>query len=386
MAGERRRWPLWALGGVALLALFLALAGWRWRDDIARTQLDPRVPFQTYRPPPAPDYAQATAWALLPPHPEKTEAADGPADVFFVHPTTYDGGRDWNGPADPRAPGAAMIAQVMAPNYAQPFARSGRVFAPRYRQASLYATEMTLRDDAREAQAFAYADVRAAFDAWRRRWGGERPFILVGVEQGGQLVSRLAREIFEDPALKPRLIAAYQIEDAERASGSPPLCASRSAFGCRVAYISAREGDFTAKARLLDRALVWSPDGSAIEDMGRVPAACVNPLTGGAGGAAGARANLGAANATGLEWGTRPALLPHQTGARCDAEGLLRVGALRSPDLKRSGSWTDRLKVQPFNLFWADLEADAVARRDAWTAAQRPGDAPASAPAAGAAD
>ena len=39
----------------------------------------------------------------------------------------------------------------MLPNYAGPFARLGRIFAPRYRQASLY-TLMTLRDDAREAR------------------------------------------------------------------------------------------------------------------------------------------------------------------------------------------------------------------------------------------
>ena len=371
MATGRRRWRVAALGAIGLFALLTAAAAWRWREDIARTQLDPRVPFQTYRPPPAPDYAATKAWALLPPHPDRSDPGDGAADVFFVHPTTYDGGRDWNGSVDPRTPGAALLAQEMLPNYAQPFARAGRVFAPRYRQASLYATQLTMRDDAREAQAFAYDDVRTAFDTWRERWGGQRPFILVGVEQGGQLVSRLAQEVWADPALKPRLVAVYQIEDAERVSGEPPLCMARSAFGCRVAYISAREGDFTAKSRLLDRALVWSADGAAIEDLGHTPAACVNPLTGVVGGAAGAKTNLGAANATGLEWGVRPALLAHQVAARCDADGILRLSAQRSPDLKRTGSWTDRLKVRPFNVFWADLEADTLARRDAWSAAHR---------------
>ena len=348
----------------------MAAAAWYWRDDIARTQLDPRVPFQTYRPPPAPDYAGTVAWALRPPHPERVASADGPADVFFVHPTTYDGGRDWNGPAQAKGSDASSVAQNMLPNYAEPFARAGRVFAPRYRQASLYATQMTLRDDAREARVFAYDDVRAAFEAWRGRWGAERPFILVGVEQGGQLVTRLAREVMAEPALKERLVAVYAIEAVTQGARPPSPCRSRAEWGCRVAYISAREGDFTAKARLLDRSLVWDATDAGLEDLGQRAPACVNPLTGSTGSAvAPQRANLGAANATKLEWGTRPALLPHQASARCDADGLLRISAQRSPDLKRSGSWTDRLKVRPYNLFWADLEADALARRDAWMAA-----------------
>ncbi|CAN5203326.1 DUF3089 domain-containing protein [soil metagenome] len=351
-------------------ALALGAAALNWRDDILRTGLDPKTPFQTYRPPTAPDYASPQAWALIPGHPGAPSPAEGPADVFFVHSTTYLGGRDWNGSVSPKAPGSALLNRVVLPNYAAPFARAGRVFAPRYRQASLYATQMTLRDDARESRTFAYRDVRAAFDAWRVRWGGNRPFVLVGVEQGGQLVERLAREVQADPALRERLVAVYQIETVARGDRLPAACRSRTEVGCRIAYISAREGDFTAPARLLDRALVWSDDDRVLEDLHGRPVMCVNPLTGAAGGSAAQKANLGAANATGLEWGVRPAFLAHQASASCDA-GVLRIGAQHSPDLKRSGSWTDRLMVRPFNLFWADLEADALARRDAWLAAHR---------------
>ena len=47
-------------------------------------------------------------------------------------------------------------------------ARAGAVSAPRYRQASLY-TRLTLREDARDARAFAYQDIVAAFEAWLER-------------------------------------------------------------------------------------------------------------------------------------------------------------------------------------------------------------------------
>ena len=46
---------------IVLVALVLAAAVYVWRDDILRTQLDPKEPFQIYDPPAAPDYAQRSA-------------------------------------------------------------------------------------------------------------------------------------------------------------------------------------------------------------------------------------------------------------------------------------------------------------------------------------
>ncbi len=95
----------------------------------------------------------------------------------------------------------------MLPNYAGPFARVGRIFAPRYRQASLY-TALTQREDAREARRFAYGDVRAAWLTFRARYDHGRPLVLVGVEQGGQLTARL--------------LADEIAKDEGRSAGSPP--------------------------------------------------------------------------------------------------------------------------------------------------------------------
>jgi hypothetical protein len=78
------------IGFVMLVLVALVV----FRGDILKAGLDPKVPFQTYTPPPAPDYRAASAWALL----EARAPESGTAAVFFVHSTTYDGGRDWNGP------------------------------------------------------------------------------------------------------------------------------------------------------------------------------------------------------------------------------------------------------------------------------------------------
>ena len=182
---------LWlAIGGGLLLALLIA-AAFIWRDDILRTALDPKQPFQTYRPPPAPDYSKPTSWALIPAKPQIWAASDPVADVFFVHPTTYDGGLEWNGPIANRG-AAKLLDRVMLPNYAGPFYRVGRLFAPRYSQASLY-TQLTLRDDARDAREFAYRDIREAFRYYRDHDNAGRPLVIVGVEQGGLLAARLVR-------------------------------------------------------------------------------------------------------------------------------------------------------------------------------------------------
>lgn len=358
-ATPRRRWLLSAMLGMALVLATGVVVFW---GDLVSTGLDPKVPFQTYEPPPAPNYVLESAWHLRP------AGADTRAvDVFFLGPTTYDGGRNWNARIDhPKA--NRQFRQVMAPNYVGPFVSVGRVFAPRYRQASLYSLT-TLREDAREARQFAYRDVRAAFRDYLARDNGGRPFFIVGVEQGGALALRLlSAEFVNDPTLESRLVAAYLIETVAPADNPPILpCVSRNEAGCLAAWVSVYEGDFDAARSLLDRALVWSPGGELINLSPR-PAICFNPILGAVSDqAAPARLHLGAANATDLEWGARPAFMARQVSARCDG-GLLRVTRPRSASLKQKGSWADRRKAPGFNLFYADLETDAKARLVAWRA------------------
>lgn len=362
MAGADRRRAL----TLALAALVLILAGavWLYWDDLRSTALDPKVPFQTYTPPPAPDYARPTSWSLMPARPGQPLALDPPADVFFVSPTTYEGGRHWNGPInDPRA--NRRFARVMAPNYVGPFVNVGRVFAPRYRQAGLYSL-LTLREDAKEARKFAYQDVRAAFRRFVAH-SGRRPIVIVGVEQGGTLALRLlAEEVAADPVVRSRLVAAYLMDTVAPADTPPlPPCVERGQAGCLAAWARVREGRLEGARQMLDRALVWNPEGDLVNLSPR-PALCFNPILGAVTEqAAPARLHLGAANATGLEWGARPAFLARQVSARCEG-GVLRVSRPSSASLRRTGSWADRRLSPGFNLFFADLEADAKARLEAW--------------------
>lgn len=343
-----------------LILLILGAGIFVWRDDIMRTGLDPKEPFQTYDPPPAPDYAARDAWALLPRTPDAGARDPLKVDVFFVGPTTYDGGPHWNAPVgDEKA--AGLFARVMAPNYAGPFVRVGRIFAPRYRQASLYSL-LTLREDAKEARRFAYADVAAAFAYYLEHYNQDRPFLIVGVEQGGTLAARLlAEQVADRPALRDRLVAAYLIDTVVAADAPPiPPCARRNEAGCLAAWATAPAGDPERAQAILDRSLVWK-DGQLDNLHGRTPV-CFNPILGATTDMpAPAKAHLGAANATGLEWGARPAFLSRQVSARCEG-GVLRISRPKSASLRPTGSWADRRKAPPYNLFYADLEADAKAR------------------------
>lgn len=362
-----RQWAGWV--GLAVV-LLLATAVAVWRGDILRAGLDPQVPFQTYEPPAAPDYADPASWVFR----EVRGADAGPAAVFFVHSTTYDGGRDWNGPiGDPAAD--AWLTRVVLPNYAGPFARAGDISAPRYRQGSLY-TRLTLRDDAREARAFAWRDIAAAFDAWIARHP-DGPIVLAGVEQGGDLVERLARErVAVDPALRERLVAAYLMDVVAAADGlSPqvPACAGREQVGCVVGWSPVSEGNDGAGRRRLRRALVWDDRGRLVDLDGRA-ALCVNPVTGSTDTApVPARQHQGATNATGLEWGARPALMAREIATQC-RDGLLRYAEPKTESFRETGSWVDRRKSRPYNLFYGDIEADVLARMNLWLARSAEGD------------
>jgi hypothetical protein len=347
----------YALAAAVLAAVLLCGVMFVFREGIQRTALDPKQPFQTYRPPPAPDYAKPSAWALLPTDPARPGPNDPPVDVFFVHSTVYDGGRHWNGPIDDKG-SQRFLARVDLPNYAGPFERVGRVFAPRYRAASLY-SYLTLRDDAREARRFAYRDVDAAFRNMLARIPADRPIVIAGVGQGANLITHLLQEVVDkDPALLKRVAAVYLMDAVSRADtfapGTPlPACASRQQAHCVVGWAGVRENDPERAARRLDRALVWGSQG--LENLAGRPALCVNPMTGSV---------KVSASATGLEWGVRPAFLAHQVSTECSG-GLLRISRPFSASLQRSGSWAERRKSPPFNLFYADVENDAEGRVEA---------------------
>ena len=150
-----------AVIGFLVIALTLV---YTYRDDIFQTIQDPRQPFQTYEPPAAPNYASLDSWLAQPDLGVDPFTLTAKGDVFVVVPSVYRGGEHWVLPSDDLRR-KRKLERIVRPNYVSPYGEAGRLFAPFYRQASLYAF-MTNREDAHQAQDFAYQDVKQAFDVF----------------------------------------------------------------------------------------------------------------------------------------------------------------------------------------------------------------------------
>jgi Protein of unknown function (DUF3089) len=188
--------------------------------DLWIAAITPEGTFQQGTPPQIPDYGQAISWASTPDAPGKAALAppgtamidpkDAGADVFYVHPSTYIGPSNWN--EDIAVPMAAtrsgeIVSELIMPGQAGFFSGCCRIYAPRYRQASLSAF-FAPGDNGRAALDLAYGDIVRAFRHFIRYQNKGRPFIVAGHSQGACHLMRLLAEDF-DPALKPQLIAAY---------------------------------------------------------------------------------------------------------------------------------------------------------------------------------
>ncbi|MEO1038098.1 MAG: DUF3089 domain-containing protein [Pseudomonadota bacterium] len=362
----RRPLILLLLAGLTIFLGLVITAAIMMRDQIYQTALDPRIPYQTYTAPPAPDYAEASAWARL--DPIDPDDPDAPA-VFFIHPTTYDGGEHWNAPFD-RAQEAEELQNLILPNYAEPFAAEASLAAPHYRQAGLYAF-MNNREDALRARMFAYKDVERAFSVFAQSIGEERPFLIVGVGQGalhglGLLMTQLA----PDEGLRARLVAAYLLEAPtpldlfENALSGLQPCNNADAVRCVISYNSASSRERKRIETLTERSMAWTPRGELGYVAGR-GLVCVNPLLWTtAEDYAPARLHRGGAAAEALAPGDAPSPLSAQTGAQCQ-NGVLMIEEPRSAVLRRPGRLGEDRRIAPFNLFYFDLQADAQRRQTA---------------------
>jgi hypothetical protein len=347
-----------ASGSGLLLLLLVALVG--FQDNLFRHAMDPRAPFQTLTPPPSPDYAMSASWAARPNRP----SPDRPA-IFFVHPTTYWGGDAWNAAIDhPIA--ARRLDESAAPTYAGAFAPLGDLWAPRYRQASLYSS-LTLRFDARLARALAYSDVRRAFAAFLAEAPPESPIMLVGVEQGGLHVLGLLQDVLVSEPLRSRLVVAYIIDQAtpldlfDGALSHLKPCETATETGCVVSWGAIEAGRASTIDDFRRRSMVWMGDGRLEPTAGRA-LLCINPILGAAGeDFTPRRTHHGAVDASGLALGVEPAPLAAQTSAQC-SEGVLLIDRPASPSMRDGWRWGGRFKPRTPFLFYVDARADAERR------------------------
>jgi hypothetical protein len=357
------------LSALALFALaaFSAVLAFLFRDNLSRYSMKPSREFDQASAPPAPNYRDDAAWARLPSGPHKA------ADVFFVYPIVYFGGNRWNARIDDPEDRARLETEIL-PLYAGPFADTGNLFVPRYRQANAYAF-MTSAMSAQNARRLAYEDVAAAFKDFLENRNGGRPFAIVAHGQGALHAVRLLREfVANDEAVRARFVTAYLSEIAVPADlfdgYLKPLrpCGDSYDLGCVNAWHTTAQG---ARSDLpQNSAPVWNEAGGFDSTRGRA-LACTNPLTWTAEGrAADETMNQGAAR---LSPGSKSgvALTPGETGADC-WNGLLWVNAQPAPLYSFAGPRYRDLFPATENLFFENVRQNFVLRLEAMRQAAAP--------------
>lgn len=344
--------------------------------------LKPWTGFDLAKAPPTADYTSDNAWAALPERSDKADvvpasstATDNQAhaqvDVFFLHPTTYYGKAGWNARFD--EPGFPMdrLENGVLRYQASAFNGCCRVFAPRYRQATVYAF-IGKGEDEHAALDLAYRDVAQAFDNFIAERNDGRPFILAGHSQGALHGSRLLQEKIAGTQLAERMIAAYLIGSALPADleldGIAP-CAAPTDLHCTVNWNSMNSA--APRAGWTQEGTTWI--GGEYRMVGGAPIACINPLNWIADGAAEASENLGSLPFTG-SGEDFPAARTGLTGAKCE-NGMLIVSPPEDAEGFTYGVRAGDYHIYDYNLFYTNIRANLEDRVAAFLATGERGQA-----------
>ncbi len=206
-----------------------------------------------------PNYSNLDYWAAHPnkkdpsdsiPYDLKTENIfDTTVDVFFLHPTTYTDQNKlmgWNALID-NAEVNAKTDYSSILYQASVFNKAARVFAPRYRQANLYAYMPTTKQDTLHALAAfdtAYTDIKMAFQYFLTHFNQGKPIIIAAHSQGTTHAKRLLKEFFDGKPLQSKLVVAYLVGMPVEPNFFTNLtyCSSPSQTNCFCSWRTFKEG------------------------------------------------------------------------------------------------------------------------------------------------
>ena len=330
---------------------------------------------------PAPDYSLMENWAA---HPNTSDPADLspegvtvpgqgdlPIDVFFVHPTGYLTPISWISPMDLDSGTEENIDWVMA-NQASAFNGCCNVYAPRYRQANIFAY-FGSEEERESILGFAYQDVKTAFEYYLNNYNNGKPFVLASHSQGTHHSMHLLSDIIDSSDLYERMVAAYLIGAvniplspewfAEMEDIKP--CNNASDLGCVIHWDTMPDG------------------GSVIERP--APSVCTNPLAWSLGEeAASVEQHAGIVipqhsynlffsgsedTAQGKIFDSLAAPILGLTGAQC-RDGTLFVERLEDPAFGESGIAGASYHLFDYNVFYMNIHENARLRSETFLSAQ----------------
>ncbi|GGE96951.1 DUF3089 domain-containing protein [Hymenobacter cavernae] len=319
--------------------------------------IKPSRDFSSYKPSDSPDYAELNNWAALPTRRDSADAVPhgtalpdqqrtAAADVFFVHPTTFYGRGNWNASLRDENVNRFTDRSTLR-KQASVFNAAGRIYAPRYRQATLFSFFDVKGEDGKQALNLAYSDIKAAFQYYLDHYNQGRPIIIASHSQGTVHATRLLHDFFDsNPALRKQLVAAYligfNVKGDEYQTIKP--CLDSTQTGCYVSWNSVEWGkDYPPfEGGIATNPLTWRIDTVAAPaklNLGGVPQSFD-------------RIDLHLVDAkvhNGLLWIHPPALT-----------GYPRFLLPGQPQLRAS------FHIADYGLFYLNLRRNAVIRVEAW--------------------
>ena len=344
--------------GLGIIVTVLVILGIAFRGPLMMMAgmafMQPDHSFSDDKTAPAPDYSNPVHWAALP---EREDSADvvpsgvfidpdntKDVDVFFIHPTTYVSPDHWNQPLTDETANKMTDDWVMR-DQASVFNGCCDVYAPRYRQATLFSfSDTSEAKNGQQALTHAYSDVAAAFEQFLQE-NPERPIVLAGHSQGSHHLDQLIEEQVVGTDVEQRLVAAYPIGFSVDTSNGLPVCQSASQTRCQVTWNTNAEGANVVLAQPGD--------------------ICVNPLTWTTDAVlAGHEANLG-----GVTFGASGDIEPGVADARCQDSQLI-VSEVRSPNYDFMPFGAGNYHIYDYSFYHMNLRQNVQARVEAFFADQ----------------
>lgn len=172
--------------------------------------------FNETQQPPAPRYEDDRYWAVLPGHYPNDlieiagEYQEKSVDVFFIYPTLFTDKKDpaWNADIHRNELRKNVLDQSVK-FQASAFAKAGNLYVPFYRQShyKIYVPPYNKQEEL--SRTVAYSDIRAAFEYYLEHYNEGRPIIVASHSQGSIMAGMLLKEFFDDKPLQKKLVAAY---------------------------------------------------------------------------------------------------------------------------------------------------------------------------------
>ena len=165
-----------------------------------------------------PDYSESKSWAVLPgKYPRVLKGfekikRDQKADVFYIYPTLFSDKNvsDWN--ANIWTSSIRQDVFDTAVKYqASAWHNAGDLYVPFYRQAHYRIFVEPDNKMVRTAWEIAYEDVKNAFQYYLKHYNKGKPIIIASHSQGSMHAKRLIKEFFDSKPMRNQLVAAYLI-------------------------------------------------------------------------------------------------------------------------------------------------------------------------------